>query len=43
MRKMYEQPLLEIITFDNHIQMTNASVTIDYPWNNETNNYQMFE
>lgn len=39
MNKKYEQPLLEVIYFDNQINMLDNSIIIDYPWESEENGY----
>lgn len=39
MNKKYEQPLLEVIYFDNQINMLDNSIIIDYPWGSEENGY----
>ena len=39
MNKEYEQPLLEIINYDNQIKMLNNSIIIDYPWGSDEHGY----
>lgn len=42
MKKKYLKPNLEIIKFDEEIKMANTSVTINYPWQNETYENNLF-
>lgn len=39
MKTNYEQPVMEIIYYDNQINMLNNSIVIDYPWGSDENGY----